>query len=234
MEDSAVIIIGIFCLIIFVLLFQVLTTKTDRQKAWDRNQKKKRLEEENIKKHNERQRLAIIQANKEAEEQKKLLIKQQRQEKTGRMAYFIGRKIGQTISSTSKLVSDSTQKLRRNIDHNISKHYLTSFSWVWVGNIDSHILFTFKSNNELVITKNGNVEKGSFELLGQNKSILITQNGLTEHYNFVNIDNDYFFLNKVSTHNIIAFVNQDKFQDDSRDLFLIRCKFLKEKLFLNK
>ena len=84
----------------------------------------------------------------------------------------------------------------------------------------------------MLINDNYYVEKGSYELLGQNKSILITQNELTEHFNFVNIDNNFFFLNKVSTYEIIAFVNQEIFKDDSRDLFLIRCKFLKEELFL--
>lgn len=223
-------IIGIISLIVFVLLYISLTTKTEKQKAWDRKQKKKRLEEENRRKTNESRRLAIIRSNKEAERQRKMLIKRQHQEKLDQAREQIGKKVSEVFTTTSKLISDSTHKIKSNIELKISKHYLTSFSWVMVNASKDHILFTFRSNNELIITKNGNVEKGSYEVLGQNQSILITRDGSTKHFNFVNLNNDYFFLNKVSTFDVHAFVNQKNFTDQSKQWFLNEVKKVKEGL----
>ena len=70
---------------------------------------------------------------------------------------------------------------------------------------------SFKSNNELIVSVEGNVVRGSYELLDQNNSLLITMQGLTEHFNFVNVQNDYFLINKVSTKNIIMLSHNNIF-----------------------
>lgn len=82
------------------------------------------------------------------------------------------------------------------------------------------ILYTFRSNNELLLTKNGVVQKATYELIIDSNSILITENNVTEHYNIVNMENDILFLNKVSTDKIFVFVNQTKLKDEMKSAFI--------------
>lgn len=212
MEGSGAVFIGIIVLIAIIVTVKALS-KTDEEKEIERKKKAKLLQQE-------RQRLANIEAIKEAEREKKILIKKQRQEQLNQAGNLISKKITDAFTTTSKLISDGTHKFRKGIDQRINKHYLTSFSWVMVTSSKDHVLFTFKDNDELIITKNGNVEKGSYEMLGQNQGILITRDENTKHFNFVNLNNDYFFLNKVSTFDVYALVNHKKFADKYKQWFL--------------
>ncbi|NNL15129.1 MAG: hypothetical protein HKO81_00630 [Flavobacteriaceae bacterium] len=219
-DFGGIVLVGV-AIVLFVSVYYS-TRKTEEEKTKEKIQKQKRIEQEE-------RRLAILRAEKEEIERKKSEVRKMRNDKMNEVSELIIKKTGEAYKATSKLVGDSSHKIKSNIKINISKHFLSSFSWVMVNQSEDQILFTFKSNNELIITKNGVVEKGSYELLKQNQSILITRNNITTHFNFVNLKNDYFFLNKVSTYMVYAFVNYAKYRDTQKEWFLDEIKKYKKR-----
>ena len=88
-------------------------------------------------------------------------------------------------------------KIKKAAERSISKTYLVGCSWILVNNEeDESVLYTFRSNNELLITKNGLVKRFQYEIIIDNNSILITDNNITEHFEIVNIQDDFLFINK--------------------------------------
>ena len=191
------------------------------QKRLERNQEEKKRYRE------EQNRLIAVRVKNEKIAFDKEQKKRARDEKRLQTVENIGKTIGETIYSAKKMATDSTQKLRNRVNLDISKHYLTSFSWVLVGTGSEQIIYTFKDNFELLITVNGIVERETYEILGQNNSILISKGDTTIHYNFINIENNYFFLNKISTTDVIAFVNQSALRDLEKEWFISESNKLK-------
>ncbi len=124
-----------------------------------------------------------------------------------------GNSIDRMVKNSEELLSSNITKIKKIAQKNISKSYLTGCSWLLVNNENENIVYTFRNNNELLITKNGIVERYNFELIIDNNSILITKNDVTEHYDIVNIQDDFLFINKLSANNIMVFANQTKFKD---------------------
>ena len=84
--------------------------------------------------------------------------------------------------------------------------------------INDDVLYTFLNNNELLITINGYVKRANYELIIDNNSILITIDNITQHYNLINMRNDFLILNKVSSDEILFFANQTKFKDELKSI----------------
>ena len=126
----------------------------------------------------------------------------------------IKRNIVNTTEQSAALVNSSYIKAKKSIEKTISKSYITNCSWILTNEMDDDILYTFLNNNELLITKNGFVKRANYELIIDNNSILITADGITQHYNLINMRNDYLLLNKVSSNEILFFANQTKFKDE--------------------
>ena len=128
---------------------------------------------------------------------------------------FSGNIIDKTVKNSQELISSNLTKLKKTTQKSISKSYLTGCSWLFVNNLNEseNIVYTFRTNNELLVTKNGLVDKKNYELIIDNNSILITQNNITEHYNIVNIQDDFLLLQKLSSENLQIFANQTKFKD---------------------
>lgn len=126
---------------------------------------------------------------------------------------FKGNAIDKAMKNSEDLLSSNINKIKKVAQKNISKSYLTGCSWLLVNNEEQDILYTFRTNEELLITNNGIVEKAEYELIIDNNSILITKNGIIEHYNIVNIEDDFLFINKISSNAIMIFANQTKFKD---------------------
>jgi len=105
------------------------------------------------------------------------------------------------------------EKAKKSIDKSISKSFITGCSWALTNDVNNHVLYTFKNNGELLITTNGNVIRASYELIIDNNSVLITKDNNTEHYNIVHREDDFLFLNKVSTNILLTLVNQTKIKD---------------------
>ena len=125
-----------------------------------------------------------------------------------------GNKIDRFVKNSEELISSNLNKIKKAAERSISKTYLVGCSWILVNNEeDESVLYTFRSNNELLITKNGLVKRFQYEIIIDNNSILITDNNITEHFEIVNIQDDFLFINKLSTTKILIFANQTKFKD---------------------
>ncbi len=128
------------------------------------------------------------------------------------------RSFNRSTENTSALVNTTFNKVKKSIEKKISKSYLTGCSWIITNEPNENVLFTFRNNNELLITTNGIVKRAEYELIIDNNSILITKDNITEHYNILNVKNDFLFLNKVSTNSILSLANNTKFKDEIKSV----------------
>lgn len=91
---------------------------------------------------------------------------------------------------------------------------LTNQHWVSLGDInESKRVFIFRANNQLLISENGIVEKGSWEYLG-NQSLLLdtkSESYLLKHGFF---DENVIALKLDSTDTYAFFVNENKFHGE--------------------
>ncbi|MBD3584056.1 hypothetical protein [Flavobacterium selenitireducens] len=127
------------------------------------------------------------------------------------------------LKNSEEFLSANINKAKKFAQKTVTKSYLTGCTWMLINNTDEkNILFTFRLNNELLITIDGIVEKGNYELIVDNNSILLTRGNITEHYNIVNVQDDFIFLNKMSSQKVLAFANQTKFKDEIK--FMINQK----------
>lgn len=136
------------------------------------------------------------------------------------------------LTPSVKLGENIFTSLKSSIKTNISKKYLQSTSWMLIKK-DMHTLFTFLDNGRLLITENGRITEAKYELLIQSKSIILSRNNEAEHYFFLNIYDDYFFINKISTDEVIIFVNHNYYDDKNRDEFLEKATILKNIILKN-
>lgn len=116
------------------------------------------------------------------------------------------------VDSSSSFINSNLVKAKKYSQKKISKSYLTGCAWALASEMDN-ILYIFRDNNNLIVSKNGLVEKRTYELLIDNNSILIGDDEKTELYNIVLVQDDFLFLNKVSENRILRFVNQTKVKD---------------------
>jgi hypothetical protein len=123
-------------------------------------------------------------------------------------------KINNIIRGTNSFILETFNRSKKRIRKKFSKSYLTSYNWILTNELNDDILFTFKNNLELLITTNGTVKRAEYELITNNNCILITKDNLTEHYDILYIENDFLFLNKVSTDSILFFANKARFKDE--------------------
>ena len=128
--------------------------------------------------------------------------------------------------NSNNVVSNELKKLRKYTEKNITKSYITGCSWILTNVQDKNILYTFRDNSDLLITTNGIVEKCSYELIIDSNSILITKGLITAHYDILNIHDDFIFLNKVSTEQILVFANKTKFKDMVKSKILTQASLI--------
>src|SRR5690606_7929199 len=107
----------------------------------------------------------------------------------------------------------------------ISKSYLTGCSWILVNEEYQNVLYTFRSNEELLITVNGIVEKADYELIVDSDTILITRKDITEHFFIYKEKDDFLFLRRLSSDEVLFFSNKTKYKDELKSQLL---KILKE------
>lgn len=105
---------------------------------------------------------------------------------------------------------------------------LTNQHWVSLGDItQSKRVFIFRANNQLLISDNGIVEKGSWEYLG-NQSLLLdtkTESYLLKHGFF---DENVIALKLDSTDSYAFFVNETKYHSELNNIGDV-LKFLENK-----
>ena len=124
------------------------------------------------------------------------------------------------VESSSAFINSNLNKAKKYTQKKISQSYLTSCTWILASELEN-IQYIFRENGELLISKNGLVEKKNYELIVDNNSLLITDNTKTELHNIILVQNDFLFLNKVSENKILRFANQTKFKD------LLKSEFIK-------
>lgn len=109
---------------------------------------------------------------------------------------------------------------------------LTNQHWVSLGDINqTKRVFIFRANNQLLISNNGIVEKGSWEYLG-NQSLLLdtkTESYLLKHGFF---DENVIALKLDSTDSYAFFVNETKYHGELNNIGDV-LKFLENKYLKN-
>ena len=132
------------------------------------------------------------------------------------------RNVANTVFNTTErsaaLLNSSISKAKKSIEKTISKSYITNCSWILTNELNDNVLYSFLNNDELLITTNGIVKKANYQIIIDNNSLLITIDGVIIHYNIVNMRDDFLFMNKVSTNEILFFVNQTKFKDELKSI----------------
>ena len=71
-------------------------------------------------------------------------------------------KIGDDVVDTFQT---SYKKIKKKSEIIISKSYLTGCNWYLENDLDEDIIYTFRNNDEILITKNGIVERRKYECL---------------------------------------------------------------------
>jgi hypothetical protein len=109
---------------------------------------------------------------------------------------------------------------------------LTNQHWVSLNDITkSKRVFIFRPNNQLIISENGIVERGSWEYLGNQSLLLETkaESYLLKHGFF---DENVIALKLDSTNNYAFFINETKYNNELNNIYDI-LKFLEEKYLTN-
>lgn len=109
---------------------------------------------------------------------------------------------------------------------------LTNQHWVSLGDItQTKRVFIFRANNQLIISDNGLVEKGSWEYLGNQSLLLDTKNEsyLLKHGFF---DENVIALKLDSTDSYAFFVNETKYHSELNNIQDV-LKFLENKYLRN-
>jgi len=124
-----------------------------------------------------------------------------------------GSYLDKSVKNSIDFTSSKIKKIKKMTEKSISKSYITNCNWMLLNDDNLNTFYTFLNNDELLLTTKGDVVKGNYELIIDNNSILITIYGKTQYYNIINIEDDFLFLNKLSTDNLMIFANQTKFKD---------------------
>ena len=122
------------------------------------------------------------------------------------------------------------QKFSKRLD-DLTK--LTNQHWVSLGEINqAKRVYIFRANNQLLISDNGIVEKGSWEYLGNNSLLLDTKNEsyLLKHGFF---DENIIALKLDSTNSYAFFVNESKYNGELNDITDV-LEFLEDKYLKSK
>jgi hypothetical protein len=111
-------------------------------------------------------------------------------------------------------LSDIFPKIQRYGEKLDNLTLLTNQNWVSIDNIlTNKTVYIFRSNNELIVSTNGKVEKAKWEFLG-NKSLLIDKK--TDSYLFKHgfFDENILALKVDSREEYAVFVNENKYDGE--------------------
>lgn len=119
-------------------------------------------------------------------------------------------KIGENIVDTFQT---GYSRVKKNAEKKISITYLIGNNWYLETNTNDEIIYTFRKNNELLITTNGIVKKKNYEFIVDNNSIIISDNINSEMFFIENLKDNCLFLFKISDKETLVFSNQTKYKD---------------------
>jgi hypothetical protein len=109
---------------------------------------------------------------------------------------------------------------------------LTNQHWVSIDNIaNSKTVFIFRNNNQLLISKDGLVEKATWEYLGNN-SLLIDKSDTTHLFKHGFFDQNILALKVDSKNEYAIFINENKYDGDINSVEKV-IDFLHQKYVVN-
>ena len=117
------------------------------------------------------------------------------------------------LKNTEELIEANYIKLKKKAQIIISQSLLTDTNWILI-NSNNNIIYTFKSNNELLVTIGGNVERMNYELIVDNNTIIIGNKNSEKLYQIYHEKNNFIFLNLMFTNDVLLFANYTKFKDN--------------------
>lgn len=125
-------------------------------------------------------------------------------------------------------LSDIFPKIQRYSQKLDNLTTLTNQHWVSIDKIAANkTVYIFRSNNELLISTNGKVEKAKWEYLG-NKSLLIDKSDASYLFKHGFFDDVIMALKVDSSEEYAVFVNENKYNGDLNSIYKV-VDFLKEK-----
>lgn len=104
-------------------------------------------------------------------------------------------------------------KIQQSYSKAVTKNFLTGGNWLQENTSES-IFYTFRGNDELLITVNGIVKKAKYEFIIDNNSIIISQNGISKMFVLENSKDDYLYLKDLNKNEVLTFVNQTKVKNN--------------------
>ena len=121
-------------------------------------------------------------------------------------------KFDKMVLDSEQIISTNITKAKKFAEKKISQSYLTSCNWIRQNS--NNETYTFRSNGELLVSKNGIVDRKKYELIIDNNSLIISENAVSELYNIVLVKDDFLHLHRISTNEILIFMNQTKIKDE--------------------
>ena len=121
-------------------------------------------------------------------------------------------KFDKIVLDSEQIISTNITKAKKFAEKRISQSYLTSCNWSKQNS--NNETYTFRNNGELLVSKNGIIQRKQYELIIDNNSIIISENGISELYNIVLVKDDFLHLHRISTNEILIFTNQTKIKDE--------------------
>lgn len=119
-----------------------------------------------------------------------------------------------SVSSVQHHLSKKANDIGNKNNILLTINNLTNYNWTLLNNTAyQEITYIFRKNGELLVSKDGNIERCQYEFIIDNNSILITDKDKTEIYNVLVLQDDFFMLNKYSSEEILYFANKTKFQN---------------------
>lgn len=111
------------------------------------------------------------------------------------------------------LIFDKIQQKGRKV---IAENTLLNTTWLKTQPAPSEkTLFIFKSNNQFLVSKDGEVMKGNWEFMNAGELLLISVNQSDSLFNCIIVNNEYLLLNKDGSNSPNLFVNYEKFKEFS-------------------
>lgn len=129
------------------------------------------------------------------------------------------------ISESIRLVKPKVNSIRRKGNNYFVEDSLTNYNWTLLNDTEyNEITYIFRKGGELLVSKDGDIERWQYELIVDNYSILLTNVDKTEIYSVLVLQDDFLMLNKYSKEEILYFVNKAKFQYFVKEEVLLQAK----------
>ncbi|HQO90715.1 MAG TPA: hypothetical protein PLX56_00160, partial [bacterium] len=109
------------------------------------------------------------------------------------------------------LIKNIFLKIKDSGTEKIDASHLKDNSWFFINEdiLVKKVVYIFRANGELLISKNGDITKAKWEnLIHSTTSIIMEINGKTTLYNIIYLTSEYLVIQKDGTEEIKVFIKQ--------------------------